>query len=494
MRNISKSFPGVKAIDKININLAVGEVHMLIGENGAGKSTLMKILSGAFPADSGDIFFEGNKAAIETPKVAENLGIKMVYQEPNMIPYISVYNNIFLGNELKRRKIFLNKEEMRERSREIFKELKVNIDPDTLMINLGIGSQQLVEIAKALSFNAKILIFDEPTSSLSSREIEQLFEIIKYLREKGVGIFYISHILEEAFKIADKVSILRDGQLLSTSPISEITIEGMIKQIAGRSITEFYPHKKKERGKKLIEVKGLSSDKFEDVNITVYEGEIVGLSGLVGAGRTELARAIFGIDKYDEGNIYLGGNKLPPNNPKKSVDMRLSLIPEDRKTEGLALILDVKKNISLASLKFLFPNNIINNKKEQEVVWSKVKDLSIATLNLEKQVMYLSGGNQQKVVIAKWLLKKANVFIFDEPTRGIDVGAKVEVYKLMEELLKGGAGILMISSVLSEIMGMSDRIYVMSKGKIVGELDAAEANQKDVLNLAFGQQKGSEIQ
>jgi ribose transport system ATP-binding protein len=488
-RNVAKTFPGVKALQEINLDLYSGEVHVVIGENGAGKSTLMKILSGAYQPDEGEIYLGSTKVKIKTPKIAENLGIQMIYQEFNLIAELTVTKNIMLGHEIYRSDLpfIFDHEEMKTKVKAILEELKLDIDPNIAVKKLGVGKQQMVEIAKALLKEARILILDEPTSSLSDKEIEELFRIIKLLKEKGVGIFYISHRLEELFKIGDRVTVMRDGKIIDTQPVTSISMNQLIEKIAGRVIDKLYPHTPKKCEKVLLEVAELNSEVFKAVNLKVYQGEIVGLAGLVGAGRSELVRAIFGVDPYQHGEVFLEGVRVPAGNPQKSIQMGLSLLPEDRKSEGLTLIKDVRENVTLAALEYQNPTHIINKKKEKDTVWGFVKSLSIATPSLEKLVRFLSGGTQQKVVLAKWLLTKAKVFIFDEPTRGIDVGAKNEVYGLMEQLVAAGAGILMVSSDLPEVLGMSDRIYIMAQGRISGEVEAAKTNQTELLNLAFGQ-------
>lgn len=486
IKGVCKSFPGVKALEDIDIDLDYGEVHVILGENGAGKSTLMKILSGAYQADTGEMFVEEQKVLHNSPKVSECLGIRMIYQELNLVEELSVAQNIFLGKE-QYKGIALNKKQMNENARQMMANMNILVDPNTLIKDLGVGTQQMVEICKALSTNAKILVFDEPTSSLTDSEIAELFRIIRMLKEKGVGMFYISHRLEELKEIGDRVTIMRDGKKILTTAADQISMNEIIEGIAGRKIENLFPHTRKEPGDCLLEVNGLTGEKFRNVSIKVCAGEIVGMSGLVGAGRTEVARALMGIDRCNGGEAFLVGKPLPKNNIQKVVDMGLCLLPENRKTEGLALSLSIRENTIISSINRLFPGLITQKKKESQVVSKYVTDLNIATSSIEKLVQYLSGGTQQKVVVAKWLMSQSKVFIFDEPTRGIDVGAKSEIYRLMDELTQQGAGILMISSDLPEILGMSDRIYVMAQGDLVGELDAGEATQQEILRMAFKQ-------
>lgn len=483
-RHISKSFPGVKALEDINVDLYKGEVHILVGENGAGKSTLMKVLSGAYEATTGELYVEGKKIEKNSPRISEELGISMIYQELNLVPELSIASNIYLGHEL-RKGPFVDTAAQEKRANEILSEIGVQIDSRTLVKHLSIGAQQMVEIAKALSRNAKVIVFDEPTSSLTDSEIEELFNIIRLLKKRNVGMFYISHRLEELFVIGDRVTVLRDGRQIKTDVISNMTMDSVIESIAGRKIENLFPHTRKQAGEPMLEIRGLTGEKFSNVSMTVRAGEIVGVSGLVGAGRSEVARAAFGVDPYTAGEVRVCGQRLPGNSPARANRLGMCLLPEDRKVEGLALALSIRENIVISSLKAMNPSGIVGQKKEREVVQQSIKDLGIATSSMEKLAKFLSGGTQQKVVVAKWLLSQSKVFIFDEPTRGIDVGAKSSIYQLMDDLVGQGAAILMISSDLTEILGMSDRIYVMSGGSVVGEVDSADANQNDILQMAF---------
>lgn len=483
-RNISKYFPGVRALDQVSFDLYPGEVHVIVGENGAGKSTLMKVLTGAYMADSGQLIFEGKEIVKNSPKVSEELGISMIYQELNLIPELSVASNVFLGHELKKG-IFVNKKEQKKKADELLKSAGITVDAGALVKNLGVGTQQMVEIAKALSKHAKVLVFDEPTSSLTEAEIKELFQMIRQLKKQGVGMFYISHRLEELFEIGDRVTVMRDGKHILTDDIKNMTMQQIIENIAGRTIENLYPHVTKKKRDVLLEIKNLSGEKFHDVSLKVHGGEIVGISGLVGAGRTETVRAAFGIDRYTSGEVYIEGKKVPSRSPGKAGKMGMCLLPEDRKEEGLALSLNIRENSVISSLKLLNPTGIIQGEKEKENVQKYIDSLEIATSTMEKLTKFLSGGTQQKVVIAKWLMSQSKVFIFDEPTRGIDVGAKSSIYQLMDSLVEQGAAILMISSDMPEIFGMSDRIYVMSGGYVVGELSREEADQNTILHMAF---------
>ena len=485
-KHISKSFPGVKALTDINLTLEPGEVHVLVGENGAGKSTLMKILSGAYTADDGELWIEGKRVEKNSPAVASDLGIGMIYQELNLIPELSIARNIFMCNEIKGKlRVFNSSRAMNAEARRLMQEINLEEDPTTLVKNISVGSQQMVEIIKAISKQCKVLVFDEPTSSLTAAEIEKLFAMIRKLKEQGVGMFYISHRLEELYEIGDRVSIMRDGCLIGTHSIRELRMEQMIEQIAGRKIENLYPHTRKSPGRSVLEVSHLEGDDFHDVSLYVRAGEIVGLSGLMGAGRTELVQAIMGIDRYHAGRVLINEKPLKKNSVKKAIALGAGLLPENRKQQGLALSLSIRENAVISSLEKLNKRGIVNVKRERSAAEKYRKELSMATPSVEKVTNYLSGGTQQKVVIAKWLLADLELFIFDEPTRGIDVGAKSEIYRLMDELVERGAAILMISSDLPEILGMSDRIYVMAQGRLTGELDISEADQNKVLTLAY---------
>jgi ribose transport system ATP-binding protein len=483
-QHISKSFPGVKALEDVSVDLHAGEVHVIVGENGAGKSTLMKLLSGAYPADGGELLLEGNPIRKNSPKLSEQLGIAMIYQELTLVPELSVADNIFLGHEILRGP-FVNRREMERRTETLLASIGITVSPRTLLKNLSIATQQMIEITKALSKNAKIIVFDEPTSSLTSAEIAELFRIIAALKEKGVGMFYISHRLEEIFEIGDRVTIMRDGKRISTAKIADIAMDQIVEGIAGRRIENVYSRTPSEKGDILFAVKNLSGGAFKNVSLHVRSGEIVGMAGLVGSGRSEVARAAFGIDSYKSGEVIAKGNRLPRNNPQGVSRRGIAFLPEDRKREGLALSLPIRENAVISALKRLNPRGVIRRREERAVVQKYVDSLEISTPTVEKLANFLSGGTQQKVVLAKWLLTQAHTFIFDEPTRGIDIGSKSSIYSLMDELVRGGAGILMISSELPEILGMSDRIYVMAQGRIAGELNREEADHYSVIQLAF---------
>lgn len=488
MKEITKVFPGVKALDNMEFNLKSGEVHVLIGENGAGKSTLMKILAGAFTPDSGELYVEGKKVTRFNPIAAQKLGIGIIYQEFNLVPYLSVAENIFIDHMPRKAGVFVDKKKMHDDANKLLKGMKMCVDTHALACSIPVAQQQMVEVAKALTHDLKILIMDEPTAALTEVEIEQLFEIVRSLTKQGIGVIYISHRLQEIPIIGDRITILRDGKYISTNNVDEITTEDMIKQMVGREISNLYKRERQEPGEMALKVKNLCStkEKLDNINIELRRGEIVGLAGLVGAGRTELARALFHVDHYDSGEVYLFGELVKKSaSPSKVIEKGLCLLPEDRKQQGVSLILSVAHNIVMASMKKLQPYGYIKPKNEKKAVDKYIKDINIVTPSRNQLVKNLSGGNQQKVVLAKWLCAEADIIIFDEPTRGIDVGAKGEIYQLMNELVKRGKAILMISSDLPEVIGMSDRIYVMRNRCIVAEIDASEVTQELIISHAM---------
>ena len=486
MKGISKAFPGVQALDSVDFDLYPGEVHVLVGENGAGKSTLMKILAGAYDRDAGEIIIDGEVQTRWGPAISRAKGMAMVYQEFTLVPYRSVMENIFLGQEKLRGGIFLDRAAMHKEAYALLESLGVPVDTHTPVIELSVAQQQMVEIAKALSLDARILVLDEPTSALTVRECEQLFDTIRRLKQRGVGIIYISHRLEEISVIGDRVTVLRDGRLIGTGQVADVTADEIVKMMVGREIKEMFPRHYCEPGEVALRVEGLCTrDKLRDVTFEVRYGEIVGLFGLVGAGRTETARAIFGLDPYTAGTIELMGKRVHHIDPPKAVDMGIGLLPENRKRDGLFPILPLKDNIVMAGLRKLFPSGILSPRKERQKAKEYVEKLRVQPPDLERQVRYFSGGNQQKIVIGKWLAMGPKVLIFDEPTRGIDVGAKAEVHAFMDQLANEGNAILMISSELPEIMGMSDRIYVMYDGAIVAEFPRG-ATAEEIIRYAMG--------
>ncbi len=485
MDNISKSFPGVKALDNVHFELRAGEVMALLGENGAGKSTLMKILSGVYTRDSGTMEIFGKEYGDLTPKQAQQAGVAIIHQELNMCRHLSVTENMFLGREIKG-KFSLNNSEMEKEAAKILDDLKIDIDPRQTVGDLPVSKQQMVEIAKALSVNAKILIMDEPTSSLTAREIEDLFRIIRKLKSEGHGIVYISHRLEELENIVDRVTIMRDGQYIMEGNFSDITMDQIISNMVGHEIKEKFPRVECPKGRKVFEVKNLNAGRMvRNIDFSVYEGEIVGFAGLMGAGRTETTRAIFGVDPKESGEIYVDGKEVKINCPMDAIRHGVVLAPEDRKKDGLCTKLSIRHNLALPNLDWVCSRlGVVNSKIETKLCEKAVSDLKIKTPNIEIDADNLSGGNQQKVVVGKWLARDSRVVIFDEPTRGIDVGAKVEIYNLMNELKKQGIAVMFVSSEMPEVMGIADRIIVMCEGRITGEVMAKETTQEKILTLA----------
>jgi ribose transport system ATP-binding protein len=485
MEHISKSFPGVKALDDVRFDLRSGEVMALLGENGAGKSTLMKILSGVYTRDGGSMEIFGKEYGDLNPKLAQEVGVAIIHQELNMCKHLSVAENMYLGRE-KTRGVMLSNSEMEAEARAILDELNIGLEPQQIVGDLPVSKQQMVEIAKALSTNARILIMDEPTSALTAREIEDLFRIIKDLKAKGCGIVYISHRLEELQHIVDRVTIMRDGQYITSMNFQDVTMDEMIAHMVGREIKEKFPRVSCEKGKKVLEVKHLNAGPMvRDVSFDLYEGEIVGFAGLMGAGRTETTRAIFGVDPKTGGEIILDGREVKIYKPEDAIKAGIVLAPEDRKKDGLCTKLSIRHNIALPNLDLICSKlGVVSSAKEQEMCSRVVKDLKVKTPNVEVSAGNLSGGNQQKIVVGKWLARDSRVVIFDEPTRGIDVAAKVEIYNLMNDLKKQGIAVMFVSSEMPEVMGIADRIIVMCDGRITGELSAQEATQNQILTYA----------
>ncbi len=488
MEGIDKSFPGVHALDQAHFELQAGEVHALIGENGAGKSTLMKVLAGIYHKDAGHILYQGSEVVIPNPRAAQNLGISMIHQELNLMPHLTLAQNVFIGREPRQGLPFMLAEnQLNAQTQALFDSMHLKLDPRTKAADLTVAKQQMVEIAKALSFNSQVLIMDEPTAALTETEIEELFRIIRDLRGRGVGVVYISHRLEELKKISDRITVMRDGRYVDTVQAADVPINRIISMMVGRTIYESAPEVPEETGQPVVlEVKNLNSGaSVRNVSFKVRQGEILGFAGLMGAGRTEVARAVFGADPIDSGEIWVEGKPVQIRSPRDAVANGIGYLSEDRKRYGLALGLDVEANIVLAAFrKFLDGSTLVNRTRTRSAAEHYVQALSIKTPNLQQQVKNLSGGNQQKVVIGKWLTADTNVLIFDEPTRGIDVGAKSEIYRLLNELAAQGKAIIMISSELPEILRMSHRIIVMCEGRITGELSASEATQERIMQFA----------
>lgn len=485
LEHVSKSFPGVLALDDVDFNLKSGEVLALLGENGAGKSTLVKILSGVYTKDSGTLKIYSQVVDNMNTKKAQELGISIIHQELNLCAHLTVAQNIFLGREITGYGM-LSARKMNAEAKKILTSLNIDIDPEMIVGDMPVSKQQMVEIAKALSTNSKILIMDEPTSALTAKEIEDLFSIIKKLKKEGCGIVYISHRLEELEHIVDRVTILRDGQYINSMNFMDTTLPEIISNMVGRDIKEKFPRITCKRGNKILEVRKLNAGRMvRDINFDLYEGEIVGIAGLMGAGRTETTRAIFGVDPKESGEISVDGKTVKIEEPKDAIKQGIVLVPEDRKKDGLCTKLSIRDNIALPNLDIICKKaGIINSKIEREMANKTVSELKIKLPNVEVNAGSLSGGNQQKVVVGKWLRRKSRVVIFDEPTRGIDIAAKVEIYNLMNDLKQQGIGVLFVSSELPEIMGISDRILVMCDGKITGELKTEEATQDIILQYA----------
>ncbi|EFB2857824.1 sugar ABC transporter ATP-binding protein [Escherichia coli] len=488
MKHITKRFPGVLALNDVQFSLRRGEVHALLGENGAGKSTLMKILSGVYQPDEGEIIFEDKPVSFSDPLSAQNVGITIIHQEFNLFPELTVEENIFIGREFcKKNRWRLDEKQQRQATIEILQKLNLAIKPDTLVADLTVAQQQMVEIAKAISVNARILIMDEPTAALTETEIESLFRVTRLLKEQGTGIVYISHRLEELALIADRATVMRDGQYISTVDYECVKISDLIAMMVGRDLGNIYPRREALQQRiPVLEVNGLTrKGVLNDINFTLYRGEILGFAGLMGAGRTELARAIFGADSIDSGTLKLNGKETVIKDISDAIQQGISYLTEDRKKEGLALNLSVERNIMLGNYpEYSDRFGNVDSRRCQQTSEEQVKTLRIKTPNLEQAALNLSGGNQQKIIIARWVCKDTDILIFDEPTRGIDVGAKLEIYELMNRLVAKGKSIIMISSELPEVLGMCDRILVMRSGRITGELSAKEATQEKIMQYA----------
>ena len=487
MKNITKTFPGVKALDSVCFKVRKGEIHAIVGENGAGKSTLMKVLNGVYQADSGQIFLNGQEVKIRNINEAQELGISLIFQENNLIPQLSVAENFFLGQLPKTKIGLIDWKRMENEARSIFTQLNYEIDPKEMVVNLSAADKQMVEVARAISKNAKIIIMDEPTSSLTDVEIENLFAIIRNLKKNGTTIIFISHKMEEIFAIADSVSVQRDGQMIHTAPISELTADRIVELMVGRSVDTEFPARKSEIGDVVLEARNLCrKNLIYNVSFSLHKGEILGFAGLVGAGRTELAETIFGEGRLSSGEIFLHGKKVSIRNTSQAIKASIGMLTEERKETGLALGATVRNNIIISKLKkvCLGGGLWISRRKANEAAGRYVEELRIKTPSIHQTAYNLSGGNQQKIAIAKWLFSDADILIFDEPTRGIDVGAKHEIYNIMNRLAGEGKSIIFISSELPELMGMSDRIVVMHEGHKKGELSKDEFSSEGIMKLA----------
>lgn len=484
LQHIRKTYPGVVALNDVSLEVKKGEIHALVGENGAGKSTLIKTCSGAVVPDSGKIIVNDKEFDSMTPQLSMKNGIAVIYQEFNLVGGLSVAENIFLGRSI-RKGIVIDKKAMIRETEKIFKTLNISIDPNMLVRNLSVGYQQMVEIAKAIQQDAKILIMDEPSAPLTKAEVSTMFEIIDKLKESGVSIIYISHRLDEIFRLSDRVTVLRDGTYIKTLATRDTDVDELISLMVGRELTEKFPVRENcIRDDIVLEVRNLSGNGDKNISFSIRKGEILGLGGLVGAGRTELAQMIFGAAQKTDGTIVLNGKEISPKSPRDAIDLGIALVPEDRKSQGVLLGLSIKKNINMPIYKRISKFSVINRKNENDVAEEYMKDIRIKAPSSQQLVKNLSGGNQQKVILGKWLAANSELIIFDEPTRGIDVGAKYEIYKLMNELVENGKTILLISSEMEELMGMSDRIIVLSEGKMTGEIEKENFNQENIMSYA----------
>jgi ABC-type sugar transport system ATPase subunit len=484
MKQIIKSFNGVEVLHGIDFSLRAGTVHALMGENGAGKSTLMKVLAGVHKCDDGEIWLKGKKTEIQSPRHAQELGIAMIHQELSPVPEMTVAENIFLGRE-PRKGLFVDYKKMYTDTEKLLGEMKVRVSPRAKIGRLKVADQQLIEISKAISLNADIIVMDEPTSAITDQEVEILFKTIADLKKKGTGIIYISHKMDEIFRIADDITVLRDGTYVNSWEAKDIDNNTLIKNMVGRELNEIFPKIKVPAKNVVMEIRHFTKEnQFEDISFLVREGEILGIAGLIGAGRTELMNAIFGLEKPDSGEVFFEGKKVEIRRPSDAIRHGIAYVTEDRKNEGLVLEMGVGQNITIASMKTLSSGMFIKRQEEKKTIDDQIRALRIKVHSPRQLVGKLSGGNQQKVVLAKWMMKNPKLLILDEPTRGIDIGAKSEIYKLMGEFVEKGNSIIMISSEMPEAMGMSDRILVLSNGRLSGELSREEFAQEDIMKMA----------
>jgi len=488
MKNIDKSFGSNQVLHHAGLFLEDGEIHALMGENGAGKSTLMKILTGVYTKDNGEIYVDHQLVNYKNPKEAEKAGIVFIHQELNVLRELSIVDNLFIGKEITKNNGLLDKKLMIEKSKVAMQRLGLTLDPNTLIKDLSVGQQQMIEICKALMVDAKVIIMDEPTAALTLKEIKVLFEIIKTLKKQGVSLIYISHRMEEIFEICDSVTILRDGNYIATKKIAETNVDEVVKMMIGRELTEQFPKRKPQFGNTKLEVVNLGKDKlFQDISFQVKEGEILGISGLMGAGRTEIVKTIFGALKKDRGEIFIDSKPVEIHNPSQAMALGIAFISEDRKNEGLMVDKSIKENISLTNFeKIIKVNRLIDKAKEEQLAKESISNLQIRCTGSNHLCQDLSGGNQQKVVLSKWIQRSPKILILDEPTRGVDVGAKAEIYLEINKLAQNKVAIIMISSDLPEILGMSDRVMVIHEGKIAGFLNREDANQEKIMTLATG--------
>ncbi len=488
VRDVSKIFPGVRALDQVSLRIRKGEIHALVGENGAGKSTLMKILNGNYKKDAGSIYIDGKEAEIRCPDDARRFGISIIFQELNLVPHLSVAENIFMGRLRREGKKLIDWKQVYQRAGALMERIGYPVDTRTAVEKLSVAQKQMVEIAKAISYsNTKLILMDEPSATLTNRECEKLFEVIRSLKEQGISVIYISHKLEEIAELCEWVTILRDGKIIDTGAVSDFTKDDMISKMIGREISDKFPARSSKPGdKEILRVEGLSRHGvISDISFSLREGEVLGFAGLVGAGRTEIARAVIGMDYTDMGEIYVEGKRARIRSPKDALRSGIAYLSEDRKQEGLVLKAPVKWNISMANMSRILSAGMVNEKKDEAIADEMIDKILIKTPSREQYAMNLSGGNQQKIVVAKWLNTDAKIFIFDEPTRGIDVGAKYEIYVLINELVQEGKSVILISSELPEVLEMCDRVLVINKGKLAAELTGENMNAQSVMGYAI---------
>jgi rhamnose transport system ATP-binding protein len=490
LEQATKSFGAVRALDDGSVTLYPGEAHALLGENGAGKSTLVKILAGVHQADGGRLLLDGEPVSFTGPAASRAAGVSIIYQEPTLFPDLTVAENIFVGRQTLRSGRRIDRRAMNRVAEEIFGRLGVVLDPDRQALGLSVADQQIVEIAKALSLDARVLVMDEPTAALTLVEVQRLFEVMRTLRAQGAAVLFISHRLEEVFASCQRVTIMRDGRFVRTAPIGDITVDEVIRSMVGRDLDTLFPKTETERGEEILRVEHLSrADVFHDVTFSVHRGEIVALAGLVGAGRSEVARAVFGIDRRTSGSVLLKGRPLPPGSPRTAMRAGIALVPEDRRQQGLVMDLGIDQNVALASLRSLSRLGLIRRSSERKLAMVWAQRLQLKFGRMRNAVATLSGGNQQKVVLGKWLARRPDLLIIDEPTRGIDVGTKAEVHRILDELVADGMAVLMISSELPEVLGMADRVLVIHEGRLTAEFSRAEANEDDIMRAASGLSK-----
>lgn len=496
LRGITKTFPGVKALDDINLDFYAGEVHSICGENGAGKSTLMKILSGVYSLEEGEIYINGEKVTIKNPLDALNKGQSIIFQEFNLVDALSIAENIFLGRLSNKNGTWIDWKELNSKAHELMLRVGYDIDPTTLIKDLSVAEKQMVEIAKALSYNSRVIIMDEPSATLTANEVEKLIKIVNDLRNDGVTVIYISHKLEEVMEISDRVSIMRDGKIISTYDIKDVNTNIIVEDMVGRTVDQEYPKRDVIPGEDApvaLEVRNLKRDGvFEDISFQLRKGEILGFAGLVGSGRTEIARALFGADKLDSGEIFINGKAVKINSPGAAIKNGIALLTEDRKMQGLHLNLSLSRNVTAANLKAVTKRGFLQRAHEKDVCSDYIKALAIKTPSTEQKTINLSGGNQQKVVLAKWMFANSDIIILDEPTRGIDVGAKMEIYHLMNDMIAQGKSIIMISSELPELLAMSDRVMVIYEGHHKGTLVGEDITAENVMQTILKKQEAAE--